>query len=126
MPGLTELYKRAETNADSVEDTITELNILFQGRHYFNQEIINSKCVGIQEVDINEELDVLMRMEQITKTMQKLLKAEQTRRRYQTEISEKEQQTNTRENIQNERKERRKNRACPYSRVSAGPNGVGF
>ncbi len=119
MTSLSHSYSRAETNADNIRDVIKELDSLFEGKTYFDMAVINNKAYSIRTLNVEEELDVMVRMEETAKAFQRLLRLEQRRRAYHSEIGEKERQTNTRENIQSMRKETRRARACPYTRQSS-------
>ena len=119
MTSLSQLYTRAETNADNIVDTASALSALLTGVNYLDKDILMEKSTTIQSLNIENELDIMVRMEEMAKIFQRLLKLEQRRREYRSQIEEKERQTNTRENIQNARKEKRKNRACPYTRQNS-------
>ena len=66
----------------------------------------------------------MVRLEETAKTFQRLLKLEQRRREYRSQIEEKERQTNTRENIQNRRKEKRRQKACSYTKQNSSGSAI--
>ena len=125
MTSLSQLFARAERNADNIEDAAKEPLALLTGATYLDRNVIAGKADSITTLNIEQELDVMVRLEETAKTFQRLLKLEQRRREYRSQIEEKERQTNTRENIQNRRKEKRRQNACPYTRQNSSGSAIG-
>ena len=116
MTSLSQLCERASTNADNIRDKAAEIVALLTGEHYMNMDILKEKIDQISILNIENELDVMTRMEEMSKLFSALLKLEKSRRMYRAQIDEKEKQSTTRESIRNRRREKKRNQACPYAR----------
>ena len=68
MSSLAQLYERAEKNADNIRDKSTEIIAILTKEHCMNLEILQQKMANITSLNIEEELEIMGRMETLAKS----------------------------------------------------------
>ena len=70
----------------NIRDTIQEMETPLTAERQFDNNVMKEKSSYMTSLEIDRELDVMLRMEETSSVFQRLLKAEQTTRQYRTEI----------------------------------------
>ena len=87
MAYLSKFIIAQKGNADNVRDTIQEIIVMLSGETYLDVNNIRIKAETITTLS-NEEIDVLVRMEQLCRYFTRLLNLEQQRREYRSQSDE--------------------------------------
>ena len=77
MTSSSQLYQRAEVNVDNVRDTIKEIIAMLSGETFLKKNTNHSKTENKTTLNIQKEIDVMVRRDQLCTSFTKLVKLEQ-------------------------------------------------